>query len=139
MSIDVSASVNRNLIAKTSQAAQAPAITEKVPAKYWLNIGYDVDVQAEDGTVTTKFVSIPVGAALDTQKPLDASSKNDVFAQFQQARNDLLNQLIELGATFKPGQEETINLVVKLRRVEEKRAIIQPEGNLFSRALKLVG
>jgi hypothetical protein len=139
MSIDLQASAVAR--AQAAKAAQAPPanVVEKVPAKYWLNIGYDIDVQAEDGTMTTKFVPIPVGAALDTQKPLDVSSKNEGFSAFQQARNDLLTQLIELGATFKPGQEETINLIVKLRRVEDKRPVIQPEGNPFSRVLKLVG
>ena len=100
-------------------AAAAPAsTTERVNAQTWLNIGY----MAPDANGDTKFVSLPVGIPLDTQKALDMP-RSPVFAQLQAARNDLLSQLQDEASKLAPGEELIIGvddgsgLAIQLRRV----------------------
>src|SRR5262245_25220734 len=77
-------------------------------SQLWLNVGYEAN---------GKFINLPLGMAIDTMRPADTRGQNEDFVKQQSARNDLLKALQQLGASFEPGQEQEINLVVKLRRV----------------------
>lgn len=114
--------------------------TEDRPAaNYWLNIGYPVEVQNEEGVTETRFVSLPVGIPLDNQKLLPTNSRNEGFAQFQSARNDLHAQLMALAEGLAAGEEKMINLQIQLRRVNEENTASKPgSGNPFSKKLSLV-
>lgn len=114
--------------------APAAAATDRPKAQYWLNVGMDSPVQTEDGSMD--FISLPVGIALDTMQELPVKSSNQIFNQFQAARNDLLKQLIEIGATLQPGESAEIALKVQLRRVAEAPAVPDASSNPF--AVKLV-
>lgn len=98
-----------------TSSAPAPATTERVNAQTWLNIGY----LAGDGE-DAKFVSLPVGIPLDTQKALDMPRSAD-FAALQSARNDFLTQMQDAAGKLAPGEELIIGidggLCIQLRRV----------------------
>lgn len=96
--------------------ATAPSTVERVNAQTWLNIGYT----AKDANGEDKFVSLPVGIPLDTQKMLDMP-RSPAFAQLQAARNDLLEQLQQQANSLEPGEDIVIDagggLQIQLRKV----------------------
>lgn len=115
--------------------AAANGKPEKAVAQLWLNIGYTVKsaVAGEED----KFVSLPLGIALDTQPHLATNTKNESFARLQQARNGLLDQLIELGATLKPGESKILamgqnGLSIQLRRISADAPELPADGNPFA-------
>ena len=91
-----------------------------VEAQYWLNIGYVSD-ETDAETGETRFVSLPFGIPLDTQKRLGTKQANRDLAAFYAARNDLLDQLLEVGASLKPGEDAIYEcengLCIQIRRV----------------------
>lgn len=109
--------------------------SEKEKAQFWLNIGYSSGVTDENGE--EKFVSLPLGIPLDTQEHLATNSKNAEFAQFQAARNDLLDQLMEAAKSLAPGESRVVKLEVQLRRVNEEAAAIPADQNMFARKLAI--
>lgn len=116
---------------KTNNAATPAA--DRPKAELWLNIGYPSDVQDDDGN--NLFISLPQGIPLDTQDHLKTNSRNSDFAQFQAARNDLLDQLIAHAQNLKPGESSVINLQVQLRRVNEEAPPVDPNNNAFAKKL----
>lgn len=118
----------------TTKGSDAPK------AKFWLNVGYVAVGAAEDGS--DRFVSLPVGIPLDTQEKVATSSRNESYAEFQAARNDLLDQIMEVAQGLKPGEDTIINLQLQLRRTQEEKApVAMTEGNRFARpaGVSLVG
>lgn len=112
---------------------------DKPKAQFWLNIGYLTDVKDEN-TGEMKFVSLASGIALDTMETLAVNSKNVGFANFQAARNDLRDQLIEAAKNLKPGEaayigDTTQPVQMQIRRVSEETAAVAGDSNPFSRKL----
>lgn len=103
--------------------------TERRMAKYWLNIGYQTDNDQYP------FVSIPAGIALDTMVRVRVG-RNE-FGAFNQARNDLLDQILSAGEELEPGETRIINLQVELRRVQDDVAEAPIENNQFARKIDL--
>lgn len=96
---------------------------DRPAAKLWLNIGYDKG---------ERFVNLPIGIPLDTMEALPIRGQNEEWAMFQAARNHLLKQLQEAGDNLEPGAEVTVNLTVKLRKVNEALDVSTSEaGNEF--------
>lgn len=117
------------------EAAAAAPKSEKAIAQLWLNIGYTVKAVVEGEE--DKFVSLPLGIAVDTQAHLATNGKNESFARFQQARNGLLDQLIELGKGLKPGEAKIIamgqnGLSIQLRRISADAPELPQDGNPFA-------
>lgn len=108
---------------------------DKPKAQFWINIGYNAEGAGEDGA--DRFVSLPTGIPLDTQELLPTNSRNEEFAAFQSARNDLLEQIMAVAKTLKPGEERLLNLQIQLRHVNAEREAIAPQDNKFSRPLSL--
>ena len=135
---------NRPFGSNTANAAgtlnAAPATPAKPKATIWLNAGYTTTVVV-DGVQEERFVNLPMGMPVDTMELLPTNSRNQEFAQFRMAQNDLLNQIMELGKTMAPGEAKTINLELQLRRVNEDVAPVPNGENPFARigGLKLVG
>lgn len=106
-------------------------------AQFWINIGYVVEVQGENG-VESKFISLPMGIPLDTQEHLPTNSSNEMFRALRAAQNDLLDQLKDVAATLQPGEEKIIGegqLVIQLRRVKAEAAPIAAAANPLVRKL----
>lgn len=124
----------------------APARQDDRPkAEYWMNIGYATEVAIEgegETSYETRFVSLPTGIPLDTQEKLPTTSRNQVFAAFQGARNDLLDQVMEVAKQLEPGEERIIGdtggLQIQIRRVNGEAPQVAKEANPFRRELNLV-
>ena len=124
-------------------AAATGQRTERPKAQFWLNIGYSIDVtvHVEGGNdeVQTRFVSLPMGMPLDTMEDVSTRSKNEGFAAFMSARNQLKADLLEACKALKPGEERIIGgsegLQIQVRRVEAEQAAIAPSENPFVRKL----
>jgi hypothetical protein len=114
---------------KPAQQADRPK------SQYWLNLGYTSDVEDEDGSM--RFVSLPIGIPLDNQERLPTNSRNQEFAAFQSARNDLLDQIQEVAKSLEPGEYRTLNLEIQLRRVNDDAPEISADANPFTKKLDL--
>jgi hypothetical protein len=129
-------------ITRPSFTAKAPEAAKKdyVKANIWLNIGYEVEVQDNEGVVETRFINLPMGLPLDTMEEVKTNSSNETFAAMQVAKNDLLKQLLCAAADLKPGQERIVNLQVQMRRVNDaaaSTALSDPSVNPFLRKVTL--
>ena len=118
----------------------APANPAKPKAMLWLNAGYTTTVVV-DGVQEERFVNLPMGMPVDTMELLPTNSRNQEFAQFRMAQNDLLTQIVEFGKTLAPGEAKTLNLELQLRRVNDDVAPVASGENPFARAggLNLLG
>ena len=124
-----------------STNAPAPKQDDRPKAEFWMNIGYTIEVEIDD-LLESRFVSLPTGIPLDTQDKLPTNSRNHNFASFQTARNDLLDQVMEVAKTLAPGEEKILGeaggLQVQIRRVNGEAPAIAAESNPFRRKLALV-
>ena len=117
----------------------APA-TARPKAQIWMNLGYEIQVPATDGTMETRFINLPMGLPLDTMEEVATTSTNEVFAAMQIAKNDLLKQLLAAAADLPAGGERIVNLQVQMRRVNDAAANVQltdPAVNPFLRKIAL--
>lgn len=123
-------------------AAAASNTTEQRPdAKAWLNIGYYSDPVKNPvtGEMERKFVSIPVGVPLDTQRAIGAPTERNPrgktnLTELQVAQNDLLSHLQAAAAGMQPGESNDVQLTIQLRRVNENEApVIGAESPLALR------
>lgn len=118
-----------------------PKVDDRPKAEFWMNIGYTSDVMVND-ELETRFISLPTGIPLDTQEKLPTNSRNQVFAAFQGARNDLLDQVMAVAKKLAPGEERIIGeaggLQIQIRRVNGEQPQMKAEENPFRRTLQLV-
>ena len=129
-------------ITKPVFAAKTAAATgtARPKAQIWMNLGYEIQVPATDGTMETRFINLPMGLPLDTMEEVATTSTNEVFAAMQIAKNDLLKQLLAAAADLPPGGERIVNLQVQMRRVNDAAANVQltdPAVNPFLRKIEL--
>lgn len=120
MSINIRTFGARKLQSNTRDQAD-----ERPKAQFWLNFGYISDVQDEDGTY--RFVSLVTGVPLDTLEDLPVNSRNRSYAQFNQARNELRDDMLTEARKLAPGEdvcgtEEHGVLTYQIRRVAEENA-----------------
>lgn len=130
-----------NRAAFTAKKDKAEVAAEE-RSQFWLNVGYSVDVDVEtDAGIHSeeRFVSLNSGIALDRVQELKTNSSNQEWSMFQSARNELLEQLLEVANALKPGQSQIIDLQVELRRVKDEAAsvAVNPEENPFVKKLSL--
>lgn len=107
-------------------------------SQFWLNIGYNVELDAvdEDGRVSeeSRFISLNYGIPVDRIEAVSTKSSNPNWAMEQQARNDLLDQLLAHAGEMKPGETQVIDLQIQLRRIKNESEILVPTSdNPFSR------
>lgn len=131
-----------NRAAFTAKKDNKAEVAAEERSQFWLNVGYEVEVDVETDSgihSENRFVSLNSGIALDRVQELKANSSNQEWAMFQQARNDLLEQLLDLANTLKPGEAQVIDLQVELRRVKDESSAVTVdiEANPFARKLKL--
>lgn len=125
-----------------SRSNQQSSSIDRPKAQIWANFGYQSDFQDEDGTY--RFVSLSQGIPLDTIEDLPTNSRNEAFAAFQAARNDLRDQLLEAATKLAPGQavivaeDPNTGLCVQIRRVSEEVTTPTGDSNPFSRKLNLL-
>ena len=103
----------------------AAAFDDRVKAQFWLNVGYVSNVKDEDGTY--RFVSLAQGIPLDSIESLPVNSRNQSFAMFRQAQNELRDDLLTEAKQLKPGEDMIFEagpsgLTFQLRRVQDEQA-----------------
>lgn len=118
------------------EAAPSDDRKDQPKAQVWINLGYEVQVPVEGGGTEPRFVGLPVGIALDTQKPIDIKTRSPELAQLQAHQNQLLADLQSYAEGLAPGEETLVNLQIQLRRVKEPVGDVQAEGNsVFARPI----
>lgn len=120
---------------------QAPAQeAERPQAMLWGNLGYPVTFKnPTTGEMEERFISIPVGVPVDTQKPINITTRSPIMAEMQAAQNQLLADLQAAGAEMEPGAEQVVHgLEFRLRRVNDKvEAPTITEASPFARKVSL--
>lgn len=104
-------------------------------SQYWVNVGYEVEVETDQGT-ETRFVSLNAGIALDRVQEMKTNSSNAEWNHLCAAKNDLHAQLMEAASKMKPGESKLVQLQVEIRRIKEDGPIISSDTNPFSAKLK---
>lgn len=84
---------------------------DRPKAQVYGNIGYPA---ADPETGEIMQVSLPMGVAVDTMRPVSAGS-----SKLMQAKNALLVEIQELAAGLKPGEEMELPLTFTIRRVAD--------------------
>ena len=74
----------------TGTGQAAPNGEARPQATLWLNVGINIPVTQEDGTVVDTFVSLPVGIPLDTTEPMAMRGSNRDWLNIVQVKNALL-------------------------------------------------
>lgn len=99
-----------------NKLSTAKAVVEDKPkSQLWVNIGYTVQVDGED-----VFVSIPLGIPVDSINQLPTNTRNVEFNLLNQARNELLQDIINSAEDLEPGQSHTLELEIQLRRIDKE-------------------
>ena len=113
-------------------AAKSAIVEEKVKSQLWVNVGYSIEVEGE-----SVFISIPMGIPLESVKELVTNTRNVEFNQLNQARNQLLADILAASEDLESGESHVLELEVQLRRID-KEADPLPTGsvNPFLRAKK---
>lgn len=106
-------------MAKLKFGAKAPAasaiVEEKVKSQLWVNVGYSIEVEGEE-----VFVSIPMGIPVDSIKELPMNTRNAEFNLLNQARNQLLADIIAAADDLEAGESHVLELEVQLRRIDKE-------------------
>lgn len=93
----------------------ATVVEDKPKSQLWVNVGYTQIVN--DVPV---FVSIPMGIPLDSVKELVTNTRNVEFNQLNQARNQLLADILAASEDLEAGEEHTLELEVQVRRIDKE-------------------
>lgn len=99
-----------------SSANRDTAANDRPKAEFWLNFGYVSDMQDDDGTY--RFVSLVTGVPMDTLETLPVNSRKTSYAQFNQARNELRDDLLVEARKLAPGAD----IIGSLLEVEARHA-----------------
>lgn len=123
--------------AGSNETSTSNSRSDQPKAQVWLNIGFIAQGAGPNGD--DRFVSLPVGIPLDTQEPVNATSRNADYGQLQAARNDLLAELLKVAGDLEPGQDCIVDLQIQMRRVSEDRPqATVSEGSPYARKGSLV-
>ena len=133
--IDFAKTFGANKDQGSSTTAQSGARGDQPKAQWWLNVGYTAEGAGDNGE--DRFVSLPVGIPLDTQEHVSTNSRNDSYREFMSARNDLLDQVMEVCKTLAPGEDRILNLQIQVRRIAGEQAPVDASENRFGRKLEL--
>jgi hypothetical protein len=105
---------------------------EQEKAEFWLNIGYETQVESDEGKVETIFISLARGIPLDSIKPFDvAKSGTANMAQLRDAQNGLHESFMAEARALEPGESKLlivdadIGLAVQVKRVKAEQAVPQ--------------
>lgn len=136
--IDFSKLGSRNAAGNNGSSASGRQDLPK--AQFWLNVGYYCDAPTTEDPQAQRFVSLPVGIALDTMEPVRISGQNRDFNAFQSARNELHQLILAEAEKLEPGQDEILNLQIQIRRVNGE-PVVDSANNPYGLAPtnKLIG
>lgn len=111
---------------KKRNQVQTQTTENREPSKYWINVGYEVE-NPETGEIV--FISLPFGIPLDSMRKVVGSN------QLAEAKNWLLDSILEHMRSMKPGESQVVtNLQVQLRVAAEPKDV-DPSQNPFIRGI----
>ncbi|QYW01867.1 ssDNA-binding protein [Stenotrophomonas phage Piffle] len=117
------------------------APSEKPKAQVWINVGYETNTTDAQGEPTTEFVALSQGIPLDTIEPEETNHTNAFFQKKARARNNLREQLLNVAATLKPGEEKIYgargSLQIQIRRIKDAAAAVADDQNDLIQSLTL--
>ena len=93
-----------------------------VPAKIWLNPGWECEVPNADGEMETVFIQLPKGLGLDTMEEAEEKGTPEWVEQMR-ARNQVLRMLKAEADNLAPGEVQTLTLKLQMRRVADAAAV----------------
>ena len=93
----------------------ATVVEDKPKSQLWVNVGYSIEVNGEQ-----VFVSIPMGIPVDSIKELPTNTRNVEFNLLNQARNQLLADIISASEDLESGESHVLELEVQLRRIDKE-------------------
>lgn len=105
-------------------AAKSAIVEEKVKSQLWVNVGYSIEVNGE-----SVFVSIPMGIPVDSVKELPTNTRNSEFNLLNQARNQLLADIVAASEDLEAGESHVLELEVQLRRIDKEVDPLPANGN----------
>lgn len=110
---------------------------DKPAAQFWGNIGYMSNV-IDEATGEPRFVPLGLGIPFDSIETLPTDGSNVLFAQFNQAKNQLRDDVLANCADMLPGEAVyhdigDTGLQLQIRRVKEKTALPTDGSNPFLR------
>lgn len=117
--------LNKLASLKPAAAKVSAAKQEQEAAQLWINVGYPVQVEMEDGTVVEEFVNLNLGIPLDRIQHRPVNSNNANFNALMAAKNNLLDQLLAMAEDVGAGQSVRLPLEVELRRVKDPEAVVK--------------
>lgn len=115
---------------------------EFVASEYWVNLGYNVDLENEQGETSSEFIRLNRGIPLDHVKQVQTNSSNDFFFMKASAQNAFLGDFREACKALQPGESKFIEgpsgLVIELHRVKAQREAVKTDENPFVRKFSFV-
>lgn len=136
MNLDLNAlGLSNNLFGDKGNKPATEGKPEFTPAKYWMNIGYNVQVPNEETGEVESILLSPngLGIALDNIKIDEKKYKSPRMAGMTAGKNQLVEYLQEVMTKLEPGQSVQIPLTVEVRRVDDSKAeAIDPADNPFA-------
>ena len=100
---------------KAPKASTTTIVEEKVKSQLWVNVGYTQVVNGVD-----VFVSVPMGIPLESVKELVTNTRNVEFNQLNQARNQLLADILAASEDLEAGESHVLELEVQVRRIDKE-------------------
>ena len=97
------------------KASTATVVEDKPKSQLWVNVGYTQVVNGVD-----VFVSIPMGIPLESVKELVTNTRNVEFNQLNQARNQLLADILAASEDLEAGESHVLELEVQVRRIDKE-------------------
>lgn len=133
MAVDLNSSFMKSFGKQPTPGNGGTKKEDKPKAEFWMNVGY------ETGDPEYPFISLPMGIPLDTMERADETANNPAFAEFRQAQNLLLDQIMEQASQLQPGDSiilplEGCALAVQIRRRKEQ-SVPQAGTNRFAKPL----
>lgn len=113
------------------KAPASAGAKDRPASQYWLNIGRE----AGEGD-NARFVSLPMGVAVDGMKPTPIRGSNEEYNSFTATRNAMLDRVVAICGELEPGEERIVNLQVQVRRINaDVDAPAVTEDSLYATAL----
>lgn len=104
------------------QAAQ-----EREPEMFWGNVGVYATAIDSDGEEVKQFISLNHGIPLSSVQEMKISGSPE-WQMLCSAKNDMLNQIMEIATNLKPGETHDLTMIFQIRHVEKKSAVSREEN-----------
>ena len=126
---------NQDAIA--TPATNGKNTVDRPKSQVWLNIGYTVEFETDEGEMQSHFVKLPFGLGLDTMNDSDLDSSSPEWLARTMAGIKFKNDLLEVAKKLAPGEERIISgkgtnqIQIQLKRVGKRAVAMSDDDNPF--------